>query len=112
MVKSNQEVYSAARKHLLTQLKHSKVATRCLLRGPDNLKCALGIFIPDDEYTESLEDGPVHDSNFNSYWYFSERGYDILLLKDLQQIHDMYEVEDWKEQLDLLAQDFNLKVED
>ena len=40
----------------------------CLLRGPDNTKCAVGFFIPDNIYTKAMEeDSAVSNRRMDQY---------------------------------------------
>ena len=97
-----QEIFNQAANHLLTQNEKSKgliihnaipelgIAESsnisCKYRNKEGLKCAIGVFISDEEYNEKIN-----------------------LLKKLQRTHDAYKVEEWKERLILIAHEFNLK---
>jgi len=64
----------------------------CMYRGPDGLKCIVGHMIPDDLYTEDMEDRgpdtlevrPVLEQIFDSV--LSEE--ELNLLKEVQGAHD------------------------
>ena len=107
---TNQEAFTTVKDHLLAQGKRSMApyssydsggAWRCAYRGADGLKCALGILIPDDEYTPELEGNefmelcPVPPSL---------RGIDEDLLSALQCVHDYAQPSDWHSELKTIAE--------
>jgi hypothetical protein len=86
-----QEVYDQVKTHLLTQNQMSLKGDRCMYRGPNGLKCAAGILIGDDEYSDAMEGvswpgliGMLHIPDTHE-----------LLIRELQMVHDWEEVEDW-----------------
>lgn len=110
---TNQEVFDKVATHLLTQNKKSideeETGNACKYRGPNGLKCAAGILIPDDVYAPCMENVVIatllreipelaHLLPFAS------------LLFDLQQIHDWEEVKNWKTKLQELAVSHNLST--
>lgn len=77
------------------------------------LKCAVGIHIPDEEYNDTMEGHPVFDPASGGLMveYLEERGFSrdaILLLNNLQRVHDAYRVEYWEDELKKVATDFKL----
>lgn len=55
---NNQEAFDLMVNHLIAQGKPAideEDGGSCLYRGPNNTKCAVGILIPDDKYTPSME---------------------------------------------------------
>jgi hypothetical protein len=50
-----QEVFDTIAVGLMKQGKPSKRRGDCLYRGPDGLKCAAGILLPDEFYSEDFE---------------------------------------------------------
>lgn len=112
-----QEVFDIVSKHLLKQkvksaAKIHPVKNMCKYRGPNGLKCAAGILIPDEEYTQDMD---VHGD-----WLILVRkelvenkfGDEIT---DLQEIHDFGVLgedntcyDDWKNKLTKFAQDNDL----
>lgn len=107
---TEQEVFYYVAHHLLTQnekslAKSDNFVRDCLYKNPDNLKCAAGCLIADDEYKPDLEglswrvladykDVPLTHIN---------------LIASLQIVHDKFEVKNWRLQLSELANDFGLK---
>lgn len=107
---SSQEVFDASAKHLLTQGKRSRnengeFLNLCLYRH-ENLKCAAGIFIPDDKYDPQME---------KQSWTLLSNNYPFLrsehtnLIGKLQIIHDQSSPEMWFFKLNQLAKSFGLK---
>lgn len=112
-----QEVFDKVVAHLRQQGKKSKAATldQCAYRGVGGLKCAVGCLIGDDEYSSHMEGTLTHLYRLVAH-EMSER-YQALhqrlfghydLLYQLQQIHDMYDVEQWETQFQLVAKDCDL----
>lgn len=55
-----QEIFNVAVEHFRRQGQRSveylgAPGTYCMYRGPNGLKCAIGVFIPDDEYRDWME---------------------------------------------------------
>jgi hypothetical protein len=111
-----QEVFDRIARHLLRQGQKSKKAdsNACLYRGPEGLKCAVGILIPDTLYSEKLEDRMVTDSRV---WEALEkagivRSRDMeALLVCLQVVHDSYRPVNWRAELREVAERFDLSPE-
>jgi len=102
---NTQQVFNRVVTHLYTQKRRSygdlpeseNVGYNgCLYRGPDNTKCAVGIFIPDQNYTTEME-GKGATELFET---FGDRlpkylANSVPLLESLQQVHDnMADLED------------------
>ena len=110
-----QEVYSQVRKHLLTQRKRSQrprdfaegKGALCMYHHPDGTKCAAGCLIGDEEYSADMEMGTWGGLVLKGKVPNSHKQ----LISRLQNIHDMYYVEDWRVALDSLAQEFGLRPE-
>jgi hypothetical protein len=122
---SNQEIFDKVSKHLLTQMKKSMSGETCLYRGPNGLKCAIGALIPDEFYDEAMESScafpktPHHQDAMSRAalrvgrlsGYLPVAGWDKEysdFLDALQNIHDSFEPEQWKEKLQQFAQDKGL----
>ena len=84
----------------------------CMYRGPDGAKCAVGFFIPDNEYSEKMEDMTVdqlskllHGGPTKDFLVKNER-----FLDKLQSIHDSRRNEDseFVNKLRILAEDYCL----
>lgn len=103
---TQQEIYTKVRTHLLTQMARSIDGRGdCRYRGPRGLMCAVGPFIPDDEYDIKMETRTVTSSSVASVikraHNIDERGIEILAR--LQRIHDLYEPPMWCEYLNDVA---------
>jgi len=99
-----QEVFNQAVTHLLTQNKKSKEGLSCMYLSESGLKCAAGCFISEDEYKKKMENQP---------WTFLAENGDVprehsLLIRDLQQAHDTFEVIKWDRRLEGVAKEHKL----
>lgn len=100
-----QQVFDQVAVHLLTQRR------KCTMGGcryrVDNLRCAAGCLIGDDEYQEEMEG--------ESWETLRSEGMVPLrnasLINSLQFIHDSWNVEGWKNELMLLAEDMDLSID-
>ena len=103
-----QEIFDTVATHLLKQNAKSVSPydnKRCYYRGKDGLKCAIGCLIPDELYDENLECHTV----FELLADFPDR-FDMWLdcsiaslLNDLQRVHDTDGMNDWPDELRLIA---------
>jgi hypothetical protein len=90
-LKSKQQIYDYVGEFLLKQGRKSVSTGRlpkCLYRGPDNTKCAIGCLIPDKLYKPELEMNTLNSLFKKKYklpWYF--RRYKDFLTQ-LQNSHD------------------------
>lgn len=108
---TRQEIFDIVAQHLLTQNEKSydSVNGWCMYRGPNGTKCAVGVLIADEVYTEVIENEPS-DMLFSAYRSILEDSRIDLdsqeiewLLNDLQFIHDYNECEYWRDNLEDLA---------
>ena len=97
-----QEVFEQSAKHLLKQNAKSILVVKnektCMYRH-EGLSCAAGCFISDEEYKTEME---AHTWD-NLAAYDKVPNKHIELIKQLQNIHDMSDVENWKNNLINLA---------
>ena len=112
-----QGIFDRVAGHLLEQKRKSRGllpnnrGVSCLYRGPDGLKCAAGVLIPDELYSTSLE-----GTSFLSLPVDVKRsagGIDqesVGLIKRLQSVHDTCEPIDWRMTLEGVARSFNLSA--
>jgi hypothetical protein len=107
---TEQEVFDIVAKHLLTQNRQSLITDdfvdeTCAYRGRYNTKCAAGILIPDEYYTQELEGNGWRKLVENSLVppNFMD------LIAGLQFIHDMHKPIRWKEKLEELAKTHKLE---
>lgn len=70
----------------------------CLYRGPGGAQCAVGCLISDSMYSPTMENIAV-----NALMEFEDVK-QLKLLERLQNIHDNFAVEDWREELDALEE--------
>lgn len=104
---NKQEVLDAVVAHLLTQNEKSYGGDGwCAYRGEKGLKCAAGIFIPDDIYNDvEMEKHPWQV--LISIKGIPRRHHK--LVAQCQVIHDNDKVDEWKEALKELAKTRGLK---
>ena len=118
-----QEVFDYGSKHLLNQGKRSvrsNCEPDCEYFGPNGLKCAVGAFIPDDEYVPEIEGKAFQDLDQYLDWKIFEYTNDddeqeknelkYRILQDFQTIHDESEPEYWHLYLKELAEDEGLNA--
>lgn len=114
---TNQEVFDKAAAHLLTQRKQAllcpgSINASCVYRSPDGLKCALGIFIPDDAYRSDMENNGALTLFENWPSMMSNAGLSkdphLDLLDALQSVHDHYDPWEWATQLRHVAKHHGL----
>lgn len=110
---TEQTAFNIVKNHLLTQMTKSIEGEQCLYRGPNGTKCAIGALITDEEY-KRIEDARCKDLKVyevEDLQIVSLQGLTIDFLEELQIIHDHYEVQDWKNQLETFAEKYNLQYE-
>ena len=106
-------IYNRVSEHLIRQNAKSMDAEswHCRYRGEDNFKCAVGCCIDDAHYDPNLEGYPIIDRNVRLAVerslgiQLSEK--DLLLLSQLQMIHDYVPVKNWGNVLHLTWKAFN-----
>ena len=120
-MRTAQQFYDMIVSHLRQQNARSVLddlygANPCAYRGLNNMKCAVGIIIPDEIYTRSMESKTVSQLIRNN-----GIGYDIpeellleldqhrKLLSTLQSIHDAEPVCVWEEHFEILAENLDLQ---
>lgn len=113
-----QEIFSTVAHHLLNQGRKAQDHHDSCFYRFNNLKCAIGILIPDKLYDPDMEGLPIESLlNFPElapHLLASDRALikSIQLLEDLQSCHDDEPVEDWKLILHAIAHEFNLNSDD
>lgn len=113
---TNQEIFDKVAIHLLTQNQKSMMLDIdsdqiCVYKNPEGLKCAAGILIPDEIYEPEMDKYKfTWDDLINNYKVLQDVG-DPEFILVLQRIHDMSEVEHWREHLTELAKDYNLNTD-
>jgi len=89
---------------------------KCMYRAPDGRRCAIGWLIPDDVYSKALEFFGVRDiaerliaSEHAAFARFLHRH--LLLLRDLQEMHDANVPEEWPTVLREIARCHHLNAD-
>lgn len=118
MPMTDQELFDKVAKHLLTQKirsvgLYSKGAPvmQCMYRGPNGLKCAVGCIIPDELYDPSFEGKAINSLKISNALIDAgivSEG-QILLLAELQSLHDVSSPNNWDHQLRVLARAAHLE---
>lgn len=99
------EAFDIVKKHLLCQGKKSRAPNgSCKYRGPDGLKCAVGVLIPDSEYVPGFDNATTLDEVRRRCP--SLRGLDYDFLLSVQRLHDNENVETWPEKLDYIERTY------
>lgn len=80
---------------------------RCRYRGPDGLKCAVGVLIPDEKYSATFETRGALWSPISSV--LRELGHDPVLCNSLQLVHDSVSVDNWEPHFEDVADKYDLK---
>lgn len=99
-----QEVFDQVAKHLLTQGQRSQDAAgvNCLYRSGD-LKCAAGCLMTDEEYSGITETGWSSLVGSGSVPSTHQD-----LITQLQKLHDLHEISEWRNRLATVADNNNL----
>jgi len=107
---SRQEVFNKVYTHLLKQMRRSIEGGRCHYRGPNGLKCAVGVLIPDNRYSPKMEGKHLHGIFEEISDLFESETHMVALLARLQEIHDSYSPDQWKDRLKELAAGWKLNI--
>lgn len=65
--------------------------------------CAAGCLIPNEEYDASLEECGTVLMNNAVRAIIAKQGHDLGLVRDLQEVHDDFKIEDWEHRFKLLT---------
>ena len=106
---TTQEAFDKSVTALLKQNKKSEDGRKCMYRGPEGRKCAIGHLIPDSIYDPSMERKGVNVLRYE----FPEvadllEDVNIELLNQLQLIHDTTPPKAWELGFNLLAYRYKL----
>lgn len=104
-----QETFDRVVTHLRKQGRKSVDPSthRCMYRGPDGLKCAVGALIPDEKYSAVFETKGTLWSPIRSV--LLELGHDPTLCNSLQLVHDSVSVDNWESHFEIVADKYHLK---
>ncbi len=118
-----QEIFNTVYKHLLTQnAKALNAHGECCYLAPDGKRCAVGCLIPPSEYRPEFENRSLEYIVGMNVQFFGGKKIEtsvslktliisnIRMLSALQEIHDKFPVEEWKELLAECANAFQLNV--
>ncbi len=105
---TNQEAVTKVVQHLRTQQVRSVKDGRCLYRGPDGLKCAIGVLIPDDQFDRAMEGLPIED--LVKFKIPALESLDHALLARIQGIYDCAIIETWEFRFQQVAKTHGLVV--
>ncbi len=107
---TTQEMFDRAARGILAQGEASMTADGdCRYRGPGQLRCAVGWILDDDHYTSSMEEVTVlklRKQGFCLPWH--PRDDDLAI--DLQNVHDLEDVEMWPDRLRTVAERHHLSA--
>lgn len=127
-IRTQQELFDTAAKHLLAQNEKSANGSTCLYRKPlaDGrvLKCAVGALFPDELYNPDFEGRSVNCllEDLANKGTPDERSVlppgdvrdefaaNTNFLRALQQVHDDYELQDWPDHLRRFARSYHLST--
>ncbi len=80
----------------------------CSYFGPDGKRCAVGVFIEENEYKPEFEGDSLNCRPLIQE-LMRNKGIDLRLLDRLQDVHDGYMFEEWEEQFLSVADAFELE---
>lgn len=111
-----QDIFDMVAQHLLTQNKQAQDEVGdCQYRTDDGLMCAVGCLINEDEYSPQYEgcscdhEDVIEAVERSLGIEISVEGHVYNLLERLQQVHDNWKPEDWRELLASVASEHGLK---
>lgn len=107
---NNQEAFDIMVKHLRKQGRRCMADKKCLYRGPDGMKCAVGALIPDSHYDPEMESGGAAEDIAGNYRIPEWDGIETALLSNMQDVHDSFDPSDWERKFAAVAADFGLTV--
>lgn len=115
---TKQETFDIVARHLLTQGCKAESNDQCQYRA-DGRMCAAGVLIPDDLYDPEWDRRGATifscpgdpDSGLQAPGEcIKEQGHDLVLVDQLQDVHDTSTVYEWMERLSFVAKLHNLST--
>lgn len=113
---NHQETFNQVVKFALKQNDKSIEFGTCLYRGPDNTRCFVGAFIPEDLYDKSMEGKDAEDlinqfpELYNHLSIYQLELYEAIeFWGRMQGIHDDYEISGWSTQFEKYATEYKLQ---
>ncbi len=108
-----QEIFDTVATHLIAQGEKCEDEGRCQYRGTGDLKCAIGILIPNNLYHVGMEESGItyliHSYPEVKKLLGADDRDTALLLSDLQTVHDTNHPVEWPERLKAVAEEHNLE---
>ena len=99
-----QKTFDVVARHLLKQgCRATTEEGMCQYRDEYGRKCAIGILIPEDRYSPSLEGRDVKSWSCKELEIINATLEDVSFLQELQRLHDGFPVSAWPEKLFLFA---------
>lgn len=112
-MKTIQELFDISAVGMLKQNKRSvNEHDECQYHHTNGNRCAIGFIIPDNRYTEDIEDNNVDSAQV--WFVLHQSQVDVQdentmeFLKELQRVHDRTDVVDWPNELLCIAESFKL----
>ena len=99
------EALLTIKEHLIKQNRPSVDSNgKCMYRGEDGTKCAIGCLIPDHLYNKSMEHKPVDQIAHLLTEVLPPDSVDIVALMEAQFIHDRRHPEYWASEMKRLIE--------
>lgn len=117
---TQQETFEKVVNHLLTQgvlaTEDGTNKTRCMYRGHNGTKCAIGCLITDEEYKPSMEGLGITEIRGKYIFPTSITKHSGHFLSVLQSLHDNHssfslDNKEWLTNVEYTAKDFNLNCD-
>lgn len=107
---TNQEAFDTMVRHLRKQGRKSENDQKdyCLYRGPEGLKCAVGVLIPDSEYQKKWDEAGIRVNELGHCQ--SLNGLDLTMLEKMQFAHDCASVDSWEICFERIAARYHLSM--
>jgi len=121
-----QSVFNAVVAHSRAQPSKAMEFSACRYRTNDGKRCFIGALVPDELYDPGMECGSVqkkltYDTEYAMLGSQNHKFFEVLtkmfgtldseeleLLRDLQNVHDNYDVEFWEQQLERVSRLYKL----
>lgn len=107
-----QQTFDRVVKHLRKQGEKAQDDDGCfyrIKRGNKLLRCAAGCLIPKAKYKPTMENKSC--DYFEPKQALIDLGHDVNFVRELQIIHDNFEVKDWEKQFQVIAARYNLNLQ-
>jgi hypothetical protein len=109
---ADQKLFNKVYRHAFKQNAQSRSDIGCAYRGANNTRCFIGCAIPNKVYTERMEGEAADTGKYGEVGlvrtFLESQGYNIKLAAELQNVHDGFNVEYWKDELERVARKYSL----